>query len=218
MLTYAATGENYGAMEQKRVRKKENELWANFYKPSDYSSWFKARMPLAEDGDKVGQFNFFFRITLPSAHSSTDKLIDGTPMASVVLRNPSSVSIPISSPNVSWRSTQQLKLIQIDTSSKREASVYESYFHDYKFLPLTLVYSSAMLVLPIDNTPHRMPLHATKVLRGAKNESKISSLFLIPMHPQRLSCVNFEFEKMKTLYHNISLDRDRFIQASETDE
>lgn len=216
------------------VNNADNVLKVNFFHKKNYSSWFQCYLGAAptkdafvnaytlQTVDKVGQFNFFFRFVI-GGDKGSDKLLNKIPLASVTMRNHQKLSI--SMPNSYTRVGSQIRykskkdrpkleryetqILSIDCTTHEE-----SYSPENRFIPLTRVYSTAFLFLPLNAGDEALnrDLAAKQVRQG--EASSLTSLLLIGLHAARRNCIQFELNKVSTLYHNTMLDYDGYMSMT----
>jgi hypothetical protein len=129
-----------------------------------------------------GQFNYFFRINLPS-----EPLLNGLPMASAVCR----------------KATMDCYMQTIDILNSDNAS----FLSQKRFVTLTNVYSTKILVGGRDNL--KMPIqlrinysdsHHVTTIRNFSNcqPNEVADLILLDLHPERQSV---EYDNLNNYYY-----------------
>ena len=174
-----------------------NVLKKNWSDVKSISSWFKYH-----DNNKTsnvfgfdpkiiryGQFNYFFRISLPE-----EPFIHGLPMASAVCR--------------SSKLNKYIQTLDIITKS-------ESFVNNKRFVCLSNVVSTKILVgaRDVSKKPMKLKKNYNLVLGESTNReqffgSEISELYFLDLHPHRK---NIQFDELNLSYYKFEYNEQQYL-------
>jgi hypothetical protein len=184
----------YGAQNPEYVMKKSINHLDKFENWScQYSSWCRYRTtPLEYNNNssivRYGQLNYFFRF-----YCEHDKVLHGLPIANLVPRNFDGIYQKVESEKI---------FLGVD---KISCSRYfkDSNFHnnsDNRFVPLTNIFATAILLAPFDEQDKPINLATVKdydIKKFYSASKKISYFLTIDLHPSKLKYCIYDPLKQK---------------------